>query len=95
MKSSCCTQVGLQDTHTGTVGVKTIQIRNVPNSVHATLRARAAGAGVSLSDYALAVLQRVAESPPDSHALQRATSRAGGAGTAEIVTAVRAGRDRE
>jgi plasmid stability protein len=88
--------VWVQDTHTGTViGVKTIQIRNVPDSVYATLRARAAGAGVSLSDFALAELQRVAERPPVSDVLRRATSRAGGAGTAEIVTAVRAGRDRE
>jgi plasmid stability protein len=74
--------------------MKTIQIRNVPDTVHATLRARAAGAGVSLSDYALAELQRVAQRPPVSDVLQRASSRAGGAGTAEIVAAVRAGRDR-
>lgn len=83
-------------THVGIVmGVRTIQIRNVPDSVHATLRVRAAGAGVSLSDYALAELQRVADRPPVSDVLQRAASRAGGVGTAEIVTAVRAGRDRE
>jgi plasmid stability protein len=75
--------------------MKTIQIRNVPDSVHATLRGRAAGAGVSLSDYALAELQRVADRPPVSDVLQRATSRAGGAAVAEIVDAVRAGRDRE
>ena len=86
----------VRDTQTGIVlGVRTIQIRKVPDSVHATLRMRAAGAGVSLSDYALAELQRVADRPPVSDVLQRAASRAGGAGTAEIVTAVRAGRDRQ
>jgi plasmid stability protein len=74
--------------------MKTIQIRNVPDSVHATLRVRATGAGVSLSDYALAELQRVAERPAVSDVLQRATSRAGGAEVTEIVAAVRAGRDR-
>ena len=89
-------ELWVQDTNTGTViGVKTIQIRNVPDRVYATLRACAAGAGVSLSDFALAELQRVAERPPVSDVLRRATSRAGGARTAEIVTAVRAGRDRE
>lgn len=77
------------------MGMKTIQIRKVPDSVHATLRVRAAGAGISLSDYALAELQRIAERPPVSDVLQRAASRAGGARTAEIVTAVRAGRDRD
>jgi plasmid stability protein len=75
--------------------LKTIQIRNVPESVHATLRVRAAGAGVSLSDYALAELERVAERPPVSDVLRRAGSRAGGAPAAEIVAAVRAGRDRD
>jgi antitoxin FitA len=74
--------------------MKTIQIRNVPESVHATLRMRAAGAGVSLSDYALAELERVADRPPVSDVLRRAGSRAGGATAAEIVAAVRAGRDR-
>ena len=75
--------------------MKTIQVRNVPDGVHATLRARAAGAGVSLSDYALAELQRAAERPPVSDVLRRATSRAGGAAAADIVAAVRAGRDQE
>lgn len=75
--------------------MKTIQIRNVPDTVHATLRVRAAGAGVSLSDYALAELQRVAQRPPVIDVLQRASSRAGGAGAGELVTAVRAGRDRD
>lgn len=76
------------------VPMKTIQIRNVPDSVHATLRTRAAGAGVSLSDYALAELERVADRPLVSDVLRRAGSRAGGAETADIVAAVRAGRDR-
>lgn len=75
--------------------VKTIQIRNVPDAVHSTLRARSAAAGVSLSDYALAELERSAERPAVADVLQRAASRAGGVPIADIVAAARAGRDRD
>jgi plasmid stability protein len=75
--------------------MKTIQIRHVPDDIHATLRMRAAGAGVSLSDYALVELKRIAERPPVADVLRRAGSRAGGARTTDIVVAVRAGRDRD
>jgi antitoxin FitA len=74
--------------------VKTIQVRNVPDEVHRTLRTRAAAAGTSLSDYALGELERVARRPAVAETLQRARSRAGGAEGAAIVAAVRAGRDR-
>jgi plasmid stability protein len=74
--------------------VKTIQVRNVPDDVHRTLRARAAAAGVSLSDYALGELERAALKPPMVDLLTRARSRAGGASGAAIVAAVRAGRER-
>ena len=40
---------------------KTLQIRNVPDSVHRTFKMRAAGAGMSLSDYLLSELQPMAE----------------------------------
>jgi hypothetical protein len=40
-----------------------IQIRNVPDSIHRTLKARAALAGMSLSDYLLKELRLVAERP--------------------------------
>jgi plasmid stability protein len=75
--------------------MKTIQIRNVPDEVHRTLRTRAAAAGVSLSDYALGELERVTERPPVADVLTRARSRAGGADRDTIVTAVRSGRDRD
>lgn len=75
--------------------VKTIQVRNVPDSVHRTLRTRAAAAGVSLSDYARGELERVAERPPVADLLNRARGRAGGAQTEAIVAAVRSGRDRD
>lgn len=75
--------------------MKTIQIRNVPDRVHRSLRTRAAAAGVSLSDYALGELERVAERPPVADLLLRARARAGGAPSDAIVAAVRAGRDRD
>jgi plasmid stability protein len=42
---------------------KLLQIRNVPESVHRTLKARAARAGMSLSDYLLAEVERLASRP--------------------------------
>ncbi len=75
--------------------MKTIQVRNVPDDVHRALRTRAAAAGVSLSDFALGELERVAQRPPVADVLARARSRAGGADSAEIVAAIRAGRDRD
>ncbi len=40
-----------------------IQIRNVPDALHRRLKARAATAGMSLSDYLLAEIRQVAERP--------------------------------
>lgn len=74
--------------------MKVIQIRNVPDHLHRALRTRAAAAGVSLSDYLLAEIVRVAERPSVADVLVRAGSRAGGANSAAIVDAVRSGRDR-
>jgi plasmid stability protein len=42
---------------------KMIQLRNVPADLHRRLKARAALAGMSLSDYLLAEVRRVAEQP--------------------------------
>jgi hypothetical protein len=77
------------------VVVKTIQVRNVPDDVHRALRTRAAANGVSLSDFALGELERVAQHPPVAELLGRARARAGGTQSTAIVAAVRAGRDRE
>lgn len=40
-----------------------IQIRNVPDALHRRLKARAALAGMSLSDYLLAEIRQTAERP--------------------------------
>jgi antitoxin FitA len=74
--------------------MRTIQVRNVPDDVHRTLRTRAASVGVSLSDFALGELERVSRQPPVAELLARARARSGGADSAAIVAAVRAGRDR-
>jgi antitoxin FitA len=74
--------------------MKSIQIRDVPDSIHRILRERAARAGVSLSEYLLAEVKRVAERPAVSDVLRLAGSRSGGAGVDEIVESVRSGRDR-
>ena len=38
-----------------------IQIRNVPDELHRTLKARAAKAGMTLSDYLLSEIEQVAD----------------------------------
>jgi antitoxin FitA len=40
-----------------------IQLRNVPDALHRTLKARAAMAGMSLSDYLLAEIREIPERP--------------------------------
>ena len=54
---------------------KTIQIRGVPDDVHATLRVRAAQAGLSLSDYLLQQIEGIARRPAIAEVLLRADRR--------------------
>jgi plasmid stability protein len=42
---------------------KMIQLRNVPDNLHRTLKSRAALAGMSLSDYLLQEIKEIAEHP--------------------------------
>ena len=42
---------------------KMIQLRNVPDTLHRRLKARAAMAGMSLSDYLLAEIKEAADRP--------------------------------
>jgi antitoxin FitA len=42
---------------------KMIQLRNVPDALHRSLKARAALAGMSLSDYLLSEIREIAERP--------------------------------
>jgi plasmid stability protein len=42
---------------------KMVQLRNVPDELHRSLKARAAMAGMSLSDYLLSEIREIAERP--------------------------------
>lgn len=55
--------------------MKLLQVRNVPDDVHRTLKSRAALAGMSLSEYALAELRRAAERPSRNEILERIAAR--------------------
>ncbi len=50
---------------------KMIQLRNVPDSLHRMLKARAAMAGMSLSDYLLGEIREIAERPTLSELRER------------------------
>ena len=50
---------------------KMIQIRNVPDDLHRTLKVRAAKAGMTLSDYLLSEIEQVAEKPTMKEWLER------------------------
>jgi plasmid stability protein len=69
-----------------------VQIRDVPEDVHRTLKARAAVAGVSLSEYVRSVLSRAASRPTPAELSARIAAR--GAVRAEpSVLTVRSIRD--
>jgi antitoxin FitA len=71
-----------------------IQVKDVPDDVHATLRRRAAAAGMSLQEYLRARLVEDANMPTLEEVLDRAGGRAGGrASLRKAARAVRADRD--
>lgn len=76
------------------VDVPSIQVKGVPADVHATLRRRAAAAGMSLQEYLLGRLVEDAHTPTLEEVLDRAGGRAGGqAPLTKAVAAVRTDRD--
>ena len=52
-----------------------VQIRNVPRDLHRRLKARAAMAGMSMSEYALRELRKALERPSREEILERLASR--------------------
>lgn len=50
---------------------KMIQIRNVPDELHRTLKARAAREGMTLSDYLLSEVEKIAEKPTLRELMER------------------------
>jgi hypothetical protein len=73
---------------------KMIQIRNVPPELHRLLKARAAQAGVTLSDYLLNELRDLVARPTNDEMRRRLESHSrvlGGESSADAVRAVRGG----
>lgn len=69
-----------------------IQIRNVPDELHRSLKERAAREGTTLSDLILSDLPRLAHKPSPEQLLERIRGRApvGGAPAAELIRSERA-----
>ena len=72
---------------------KMIQLRNVPDALHRTLKSRAATAGMSLSDYLLAEIRQVAERPTLAEMVARLHGRERVELKESAADAVRAERD--
>jgi len=66
---------------------KMIQVRNVPDDVHRTLKARAAAAGMSLSDYVMRDLKEAAARPSLEEIDARVTTRGRSALRSQTVLA--------
>jgi plasmid stability protein len=69
-----------------------IQIRNVPDELHRRLKARAAMAGMSLSDYLLKEIRTVAERPTMEEMRERLARRSRvetGESAADAIRAIR------
>jgi len=69
-----------------------VQIRHVPDDIHRRLKARAALAGMSLSDYLLAEVRRSLERPTRAEILERLARRTPVDPRPRPVDAVRAER---
>lgn len=72
---------------------KMIQIRNVPDEVHREVKARAAHAGMSLSDFLLREVERLVEAPPVEEVLARLAARERPRLSESPAEAIRAERD--
>jgi plasmid stability protein len=82
------------------MGTKMIQIRHVPEDVHARLKARAAAAGMSLSDYLLREITTLALRPTwqeifDEIDREGPILKGGPVDTVELIRELREERDRE
>jgi hypothetical protein len=71
--------------------MKMIQVRNVPDDLHRSLKARAAREGTTLSDLILNELPRLANKPSPEQLLERirARSQVPGAEAADLIGAER------
>lgn len=71
-----------------------IQLRNVPDELHRLLKVRATLAGMSLSDYLIRELKKVAQRPSTEELLRRLDSRQRVEPTVSPARAVREERGR-
>ena len=72
---------------------KMVQLRNVPDALHRSLKARAALAGMSLSDYLIAEIREIAERPTLAELRSRLHTRKPIAGDLDTARLVREERD--
>lgn len=72
---------------------KMIQLRNVPDALHRTLKVRAAMAGMSLSDYLLTEIKEIAERPTLAELRERLHQRKPVTAQLDIARMVREERD--
>jgi plasmid stability protein len=70
-----------------------VQLRNVPDALHRSLKARAALAGMSLSDYLIAEIREIAERPTLAELRSRLHSRKPIAENFDTARLVREERD--
>jgi antitoxin FitA len=74
--------------------MRSVQIKNVPDDVHAVIRRRAASAGQSLQEFLLAHLTDYARQPTLDEVFERIEQRTGGRLSLQFaVAAQRADRD--
>ena len=72
---------------------KTIQLRNVPHALHRRLKSRAARAGMSLSDYLLHQVRKVANQPTIEEMKARLARRPTAVSSIDLTGGVRSKRD--
>ena len=73
---------------------KMIQLRHIPDAVHRRLKARAALAGLSLSDYLGREVRKIAEEPTLEEMLARLETRQPYSGAVSPTAIIREERDR-
>jgi len=76
---------------------KTLQIRDVPDDVHAAVRVRAAQTGLSVSDYLLRLVSELVSKPTMAEIVDRAkvlAAAGGGTSRAAVRAVIRETRDR-
>lgn len=71
-----------------------VQIRNMPEALHRKLKARAAEAGLTLSDYLMRELRASAEKPTREELLSRLRQRSSFEPTTPPAAVLRAERER-